>query len=177
MAWQYFDFGLPKDVEPDWETAEVDLLAEWIISQIPEEMLMSMQRGICNSYQQCIEACGVPIACMRAYDGENLTIECRIESIEHESGSFDKAVVTGKMHFHKENMIVQANMIQMDDIPDCVINSINEGTLLSDIIGIKTHQNREIISVKKRKMNKGIIINLKPVANKKWIKLYTDCGF
>lgn len=177
MAWQYFDFGPPKDAEPDWETTEVDLLAEWIIRQIPEEMLMSMQRGICNSYQQCVENGGMTITCMRAYDGENITIECQIESIEHESGNFDKTVVKGMMHFHKENMILETNMIQMDDIPESIINSIKEGSLLSDIVDIKTHQNREILSVRKRAMDKGIIINLKPVANKKWIKLYTDSGF
>jgi len=177
MDWQYFDFGPPKDEEPDWETAEVDILAEWIISQIPNDMLMSMQRGICNSYKQCVENGSYPVTCMRAYDGKNITIECQVESIEHESGDFNKTVVTGMMRFHKENIIVEADMIQMDDIPDCVINSIKEGSLLSDIIDIKTHQDREILSVRKRAMDKGITIKLKPVANKKWAKLYTPDGF
>lgn len=155
-----FDVGPPKEFEPDWEELKIDALAKKILEQVPEEMIPTTLRAICNGYDACNKEMGSSktIKFLGADNGEDQSYECTIRDTEDYDGNLDGALIEGSINLYNAGIEISANNVMFKSLPSSIAADL-VGKPISTILDFPLFSGREIESIKRT--DDAVLISLK----------------
>lgn len=171
-----FDFGPPKEDEPDWEEMEVDALAAWILKNVPEQQILTAVRAIVHTYAKSTEEWGsksAPTTFLRGdIPNRNVRFECTIEETEDSSRNNDGPLIRGSIEFYENGIEIAANSLLITGAPASTMQGLKRGAPLSKIIDVDVLKGRTIEDVKE---TDGIyLVSLNHMPTEKWSSLFPD---
>ena len=171
-----FDFGPPKDEEPDWEELKVDSTAAWILKQIPETLILTAVRAIVHSYAKSTEEWGSKSLPTTFLGGDipshKARFECTVHETEDSSRNNDGALIQDSIEFYEHGIEIGANSLLVTGPPAALMQGLERGSALSQINDIDILKERTIDDIKE---TDGVyLISLNRLPKEKWITLFPD---
>lgn len=171
-----FDFGPPKEDEPDWEELQVDSMAAWILKRVPENHVLTAVRAIVHSYAKSTEEWGsksMPTTFLRGdIPSLNARFECTVEETEDSSRNNDGPLIRGSIEFYERGVEIAANSLLLTGAPAATMQGLERGSPLSQIIDIDMLKERTIDDIKEA--DGVFLVSLNPLPPAKWISLFPD---
>ena len=168
-----YDFGIPRENEPDWDEMRVDSIAAWILKRVPDNQMATCVRAISTAYATHTENWGAsapdPVLFLR-YEQNGVLYECNIHESEDDSGNFAGPIVTGEIALLKSRVTVGHDYIHMPLVSDGAAHGLQAGKPASTIVDIEPLKGRLIGHAENDETVTRVI--LKKQKRQLWVELF-----
>lgn len=146
----HVDIGLNKEVYPDWSQIEVDVVAQWVIDQIPDDQWESTFRAISSAYEKISEYGNTQEEIFARISNDNIYayIAIKEETYWVDEFGYDvsktRTIIRGTIRDSSKNIVIEADRITLNRFPESIMQNLKKGQNVSRFIDIETHKNRII---------------------------------